>query len=543
MTLACTSQAQAYDIVNRWGATQVDGGGLQRGDPVTLRWSVVPDGQAYSRSGNSQLIQYLDDGWNIPAAQRVPNLTSRSWWNVMNTAYQQFGRVSGVNMVYVAEQNANGTDTGMEGDVRIGGENIDGTPGGALADNTFPNDGDMRIDTTRESDGRPTFWHTNNAALRNLMIHETGHGVGLGHAQNTGVAAVMEGGLRTDIWGLQFDDVYGLNRQYGDPLERNGGNNAAGTATALGNVALGGFVSVGGDAVDSVVEQFDDDWTGVDGNNDTDWFRFTTTAQGFANIKLTPVGPSYTSVQQGAFNAAAQSDLILQLFTASPNVSLLETANKTGLGGMETIGARYLSTPGDYLVRVRGALDFNQFYQLDVALNMAPLAGTSADLNLDGQTNAGDWGLFVENSYTTFAGLGQFDAFQRGDLDFDGDNDVADFRHFKSAYIAMNGANAFASLLGVPEPNTLLMSGMIAIGWGVVQRRRTMPRSQLRSHARRQRFAATALQTTAANSSVEHVGSGAGVPIIVIAASAISICDGSTISSASNPFVTKASPL
>ena len=468
VTLACFSQAQAYDIVNRWGATQVNGGGLQRGDPVTLRWSIVPDGQAYSRSGNSQLIQYLDDGWNIPAVQRTPSLTGRSWWGVMNTAYQQFGRVSGVSMVYVPEQNADGTDAGMEGDVRIGGENIDGTPGGALADNTFPNDGDMRIDTTRESDGRPTFWHTNEAALRNLMIHETGHGVGLGHAQNTGVAAVMEGGLRTDIWGLQFDDVYALNRQYGDPLERNGGNNSASTATTLGNVTLGGFVSVGRDAVDSVVEQFDDDWTGVDGSNDADWFRFTTAAPGFANIKLTPIGPSYTSVQQGAFNAAAQSDLVLQVFTGAPTFNLLETANKTGLGGTEAVGARYLSTAGDYLVRVRGTQDFNQFYQLDVALNAAPLAGTSADLNLDGLTNAGDWGVFTEYSYTTFTGLGQLAAFQRGDLDFDGDNDVTDFRFFKSAYIDVNGAAAFASLVGVPEPAAIFMVavGTVACGLG-----------------------------------------------------------------------------
>jgi serralysin len=471
IVLACSNQARAYDIVNRWGATQVDGGGLQRGDPVTLRWSIVPDGQSYSRSSNSQLIQYLDDGWNVRAAQRVPDLTGRSWWNVMNTAYQQFGRVSGVNMVYVAEQNANGTDAGMEGDIRIGGENIDGTPGGALADNTFPNDGDMRIDTTRESDGRPTFWHTNNAALRNLMIHETGHGVGLGHAQNTGVAAIMEGGLRTDIWGLQFDDVYALNRQYGDPLERNGGNNAAGTATSLGNVTLGGSVSVGRDAVDSVVQQFDDEWVGIDGSNDMDWFKFTTTAPGFANIKLTPIGPSYTSVQQGAFNAAAQSDLILQLFSESPSLSLLETANKTAVSGTESIGARYLATPATYLIRVRGATDFNQFYQLDLALNAAPAAGISADLNLDGAANIADWAIFVSNSYATLDGLGQLDAFQRGDLDFDGDNDVADFRFFKSAYIDVNGADAFANLFGVPEPSSILMAGIVAACCGVGCRR------------------------------------------------------------------------
>ena len=472
MALAGAGPARAYDIVNRWGATQVDGGGLQRGDAVTLRWSVVPDGQSYSRSGNSQLIQYLDDGWNIPAALRVPDLTSRSWWGVMNRAYQQFGRVSGINMVYVAEQNPNGTDTGMEGDIRIGGENIDGTPGGALADNTFPNDGDMRIDTTRESDGRPTFWHTNEAALRNLMIHETGHGVGLGHAQNTGVTAVMEGGLRTDIWGLQFDDVYALNRQYGDPLERNGGNNFAATATSLGDVTLGGSVSVGRDAVDSVVQEFDDDWVGIDGSNDADWFKFTTTAPGFANIQLKPIGPSYVSVQQGNFNAAAQSDLTLQLFTGSSPVSLLENAGKTGLGEAETIGARYLATPATYLLRVRGSQDLNQFYQLDVALNVAPMAGASADLNLDGLSNVDDWALFVANSYTTFGGLGQLDAFRRGDLDYDGDNDVADFRHFKAAYIAANGANAFASLIAIPEPRTFLLAGIVAMAGGAASRRR-----------------------------------------------------------------------
>lgn len=467
-----SGNAWAYDIVNRWSSTQVDGGGLQRGDPVTLRWSVVPDGQSYSRSSNSQLIQYLDDGWNIPAAQRVPDFTGRSWWKVMNTAYQQFARVSGINMVYVAERNANGASTGMTGDIRIGGENIDGTPGGALADNTFPNDGDMRIDTTRESNGRPTFWHTNEAALRNLMIHETGHGVGLGHAQNTGVTAVMEGGLRTDIWGLQFDDVYALNRQYGDPLERNGANNTVGTATQLGNVTLGSSISIGRDATDSVVGEFDDDWVGIDGTTDSDWFKVTIASPGFARLKLTPIGPSYVSVQQGNFDAAAQNDLILQFMKLEPNLTLLEGVNKTGLGGTETIGARYLSTPGTYVMRVRGTQDLNQFYQLDFALDVAPAAGMSADLNLDGVVNIDDWAVFVDNSYTTLSGLGQLEAFQRGDLDFDGDNDVADFKFFKSAFNLANGFGAFENLLAVPEPGSLLIAGMSAVGLSAIRRRR-----------------------------------------------------------------------
>lgn len=458
-------QAAAYDIVNRWGTTQVDGSGLQRGAPVTLRWSIVPDGDSYSRSSNSQLVQYLDDGWNIPAAQRTPDFTNRSWWTVMNNAYAQFARVSGIRMEYVAEKFANGLDTGLEGDIRIGGENIDGTPGGALADNTFPDSGDMRIDTTRESNGRPTSWHSTEAALRNLMIHETGHGVGLGHAQNTGVTAVMEGGLRTDIWGLQFDDVYALNRQYGDPLERNGGNDIPATATPLGTVTLGQEISLGRDAGDSVVQQFDDDWLGIDGSTDLDWFRFTATESGFVNIKLTPGGPSYVSVQQGNFNAAAQNNLVLDLFQASPTsstLSIIKSANLNGLGGTEIIGGLVLQ-PADYIVRVRGSQDKNQFYQLDLSLTGAPATGTSIDLNVDGVTSIDDWAIFQTHSFTTFPGLGQWDAFQRGDLDFDGDNDLADFRLFKSIFNSLNGAGAFESMLSVPEPSSLLLAcGMVA---------------------------------------------------------------------------------
>ncbi|BBO31617.1 matrixin family metalloprotease [Lacipirellula parvula] len=464
-------QAAAYEIVNRWSATQVDGGGLQRGDPVTLRWSIVPDGESYSRSSNSQLVQYLDDGWNIPAAQRTPDYTNRSWWTVMNTAYAQFARVSGIRMEYVAEKFANGVDTGLAGDIQIGGENIDSTPGGALADNTFPDSGDMRIDTTRETNGQPTFWHSTEAALRNLMIHETGHGVGLGHAQNTGVAAVMEGGLRTDIWGLQFDDVYALNRQYGDPLERNGGNDIASKASPLGSFTTGQSISRGRDAVDSTVNQFDSDWLGIDGTSDADWFRFTTVGTGFANIKLTPIGPSYVSVQQGNFNAAAQSDLTLQLLTANPTVSEIKRANNTGIGGVESIGAMFLSTPGDYLIRIRGNQDANQFYQLDVSFTEAPATGTSVDLNLDGVTSRADWELFLTYSYTNFPGLGQRDAFGRGDLDFDGDNDVADFRLFKSIFNSVNGAGAFENLLRVPEPSSLLLAGAF-IGVAASRKRR-----------------------------------------------------------------------
>ncbi len=293
--------------------------------------------------------------------------------------------------------------TGAFGDIRIGGENIDGTPGGALADNMFPDGGDMRIDTTRETNGSVGSYFSTEPGLRNLVLHESGHGVGLGHAEflNNSAHAVMEGGIRTDIWGFQFDDVYALNRQYGDRNERGRGNDLPAYATTLGTINTGSSAAVGLDALDSVVQQFDDDFVGVDGTNDTDWFRFTVAGESFANIKLTPAGPSYTTVKQGSFNAAAQSDLILQVYKASPSLTLLQTVDETGLGAAEEVGAQYLTTAGDYLVRVRGKQDVNQFYQLDVAVSGFPAPGTSADLNFDGVTNGLDWGLFITNQGTT----------------------------------------------------------------------------------------------------------------------------------------------
>ncbi|MCA9236499.1 MAG: matrixin family metalloprotease [Planctomycetales bacterium] len=469
------STAPGFDIGGRWSSTQIDGSGLQRGDPVTLRWSIVPDGHSYDRSANSNLIQFLDDGWNVAAAQRTADFTNRPWFDVISNAYAQYSRVSSIAMTYVPEQNAAGVSTGQFGDIRIGGENLDGTPGGALADNTYPDGGDMRIDTTRENDGSVGFYFASEPGLRNLVIHETGHGVGLGHAQfvNGSAKAVMEGGLRTDIWGLQFDDVYALNRQYGDPQERGSGNNTYTTATSLGDFTTTGRTAMGLDASDSVVNQFDDDWLGIDGRNDADWFKFSVTGQTFAKLKVTPIGPTYETVQQGVFNAAAQNDLVLQLFSATPSLELLTTSDSGALGAAELINSQYLSGAGDYYFRVRGKQDLNQFYRIDLLLDdRLPSAGTSADLNFDGVATADDWALFVANASTTFPETTGFDAFKLGDLDLDGDNDYADFKFFKTAYELANGAGSFAALTAVPEPATLLLAGVATLMAAVIRRRR-----------------------------------------------------------------------
>lgn len=446
--------AAAFDIGGRWSATQLDGSGLQRGDPVTLRWSIVPDGKSYERSSpgkTSNLVQFLDDGWNVPAAQRTPDFTNRAWWTVINDAYAQYSRVSGVTLTYVPEQDSSGVSTGQFGDIRIGGEDFNGDPGGALADNVYPDGGDMRIDTARESDGSIGFYFSTEPGLRNLVIHETGHGVGLGHSNpvNNSAKAVMEGGLRTDIWGLQFDDIYALNRQYGDPLEKNGGNDIYTMATDLGDLGSSGRFVWGLSASDTVVNQFDDDWLGIDGRNDTDWFKFTISGSTFASIRVQPLGPTYETVEQGVFNALAQSDLVLQLFTIDPDIVLITNLDEGTVGQAERIDSQYLS-PGDYYFRVRGKQDLNQFYRIDFLLDDArPIA----DFDVDGDVDAVDL-TFWHGGFGLTAGASQ----DEGDADKDGDVDGRDFLIWQRQ-LGLN-ISPTATAQAVPEVQTLLLTAV-----------------------------------------------------------------------------------
>jgi len=400
------SAANAYDIGNRWTNTQVDGSGIARGDAITLRWSVVPDGEDYSRDNNSEVIEYLDDGWNVEPVDRSADLTNRPWWNWMDRVYDQYSRVSGISMIYVHEQFANGTDSGMEGDIRIGGQVIPESGSNTLADNAFPNNGDMRIDTRRDADGDPDFFHSNGPQLRNLIAHESGHGIGLNHSDIlSGTNAAMETPLDADFWGMQFDDIYAMNRSYGDPLEKNGGNDTLGMAYDLGSHGLGSSAIVGSDASDGVVNENDGDWVGIDGNSDLDWYRVSVADTGAMSVSLRPQGPAYETQEQGSFDAKLQSNLSFRLYDAFG--TLQTTVENAGLGEGEQLGPFAVTTPGDYYVRVAGTEDRNQFYELAVEVDR-PLVLT-VDRNTGGMTVTSPFGDVEFDAYTITSANGVLD--------------------------------------------------------------------------------------------------------------------------------------
>ena len=396
--------AQAWDITNRWTNTKTDGGGNSRGDALTLLWSLVPDGESWSRGGPSDLIDYLDVGWNVSAANRVPDLTNRPWWQMMDRVYEQYERTTGLTLTYEPEQLPDGTDTGKSGDLRVGGVPFtwENDKGGVLADNSFPNNGDMRIDTYRGSNGVPSFWHTNNAAFRNLISHETGHGMGLSHSDISGANAVMETPLETNFWGLQFDDIYALNRLYGDPLEKNGGNDTSATAYDFGRLDIGSSFTLGTDATNSSVNEMDDDWVGIDGSSDEDWFSFLVIDPIELNVTVTPIGPSYTTQEQGSVNAASRSNLNFTVYDTN-GTSVLTNVNSTGIGQAEQLSFFNISTTGRYYIRVEGTEDTNQFYRFDISASTA----VPNDLNWVGRFSS-NWDALGESNFSDTSGLTVF---------------------------------------------------------------------------------------------------------------------------------------
>ena len=392
-----------FEIVNRWTFTALSGGGLGQGTPTMLTWSIVPDGTDANGGGGfvpSNMIAVFDNLFNEPSAGD-PDLTTRFWHGLIQQSLDRWGEVSGIE--YVFEPNDDGAtnfgaggSVGVRGDVRIGGFNIDG-PNNVLAFNQFPNVGDMAIDTS-------DLGLFGNAALgfrlfRNVFSHEQGHGIGFAHLESNNAAFLMEPFISGAFDGPQLDDILAVQRQYGDALEKENnfqGNNTIGNASELGSIADGDIAIIGIDgSTGTVVAGNDVDFVSIDDNSDVDFFSFTVTELGFADIVLTPVGASYNQSPQfqgGGIpsNPSAFANLSLTLFDA--NGSAFAASNSQPAGSQESILAQFLA-PGEYFARVSGSTNNVQLYTLRVEFDAidvpVPTAPSIASFE-SGEIIAGD---------------------------------------------------------------------------------------------------------------------------------------------------------
>ena len=271
---------------NRW-TNPVGGPSPNVGDAATVTWGIVPDGTVNNEGQASDLIAFFNGIYGDNGSTTV---VGHSWFPLIAKSFDEWSFDTGINFEFepnddgVTQSNtaaSRGID-GVRPDIRLFGGAIDGNFG-VLAFNFFPNaggnsgsDGDMKIDTTDN-------WYQNNSdgatgpnrGLHNVLIHESGHGIGLGHVIPVNQSKVMEPSITLAFRGAQHDDVLAGQSLYGD---RFGDNDSSLTATDLGTYS--GITLT----VDNV---------SIDQDNDTDWYSFDATAGTSISLSVSPLGELY----------------------------------------------------------------------------------------------------------------------------------------------------------------------------------------------------------------------------------------------------------
>ena len=360
----------AYFLDGRWRP-------FVQGSPTTLSWSFVPDGLTIGSAGS-----WDNNGNSGPSDlfSRMGSLFGSSIWiEKVEACFARWEELTGVSYVRVTYQGtpwddgamwgtAGDIDQELRGDIRIAMRNIDGSSGGILAYNFFPSHGDMMIDRW----GNWASSANDYRFLRNVVMHEHGHGLGLYHVCSTNTGQLLEPYINTSFDGPQHDDLRAGQRQYGDPFEE---DNSPAEATYLGTVSMETPLTAGAVPDPAIPHS---GLLSIDGNDEEDWFRFTATAaQTLATVAVTPKGYHYDSSPEESSGCTCcnyiDSDLMADL-----NVQIVDTDGSTVLGtgdsaptGMtETLSDVVLPAPGDYYVRVYegDAPSESQLYELELSI-------------------------------------------------------------------------------------------------------------------------------------------------------------------------------
>ncbi len=365
-----------FNSGTRWAQTAMDPN--SQGIPgvrTTLTYSFVPDGTPVpdgvgEGAGVSNLFAFLNGIYGSPAA----------WQSLYAQVFARWSQLTGIT--YVLESNDDGATmfdspgiAGVRGDLRLAAKFIDGNSN-ILAYNFFPDSGDMVIDS---GDNFYNNTANNSLALRNVLAHEHGHGMGLFHVCSIDQTKLMEPFISTNYDGPRHDDIRGAQTLYGDSLEP---NNAVGQATDLGAISSGTPVVAGAPAAPAV--DFGSR-IGIANGDDQDWFRFTVSNSRVLTASVRPVGLSYNdTVQNGSCgnagsccpgsvtNSTAQAALGLEIRNSTGATVL---ASAAGVLGAASVVDDLCLSAGTYYARIfaAGGVSEAQLYSLTLQADVAAI--------------------------------------------------------------------------------------------------------------------------------------------------------------------------
>jgi hypothetical protein len=397
------------------------------GTPAQVSWSMVPDGLNIpsSFSGDptaaSELFSRLDSQFSTQGGRAT-------WIARLQSCFDRWEALSGLDFTRVtaagvdwddgASWGTGGNDT-TRGDIRISMRNIDGS-NGILAYCFFPASGDMVID-------RSESWGSNASQhifLRNVVMHEMGHGLGFDHVCSNNTSQLMEPFYSGAFDGPRQDDIRAVHRCYGDNNEN---DNTAATAVAL--TLTNGVSATFGTPPNppTGVNDTASSTLSIDANGEADFFKFTTANSGSKlDVTLTPLGTSYDDNAQAGngscpsgttTNALAQANLAVQVIGTN-GTTVLATASAGASGVAESLVDVILNSSGTFYVKVYETDTPGQTQLYRLTLRIDP-ASVCPDTDGDGVDDCTD-GCPQDASKTTpgVCGCGV------PEIDTDGDGDL-----------------------------------------------------------------------------------------------------------------------
>lgn len=340
-----------YFLGSRWPGNQ--------GAPTEVTWSFVPDtlsipNQIGEGTANSSLFSRMDALFASQGGRAT-------WIHRFEQCFARWSELSGVTYTHITF-GGNDWDDGAtwglggnanRGDVRICMKPIDGTFG-ILAFNLYPSNGDMTMDRSENwSDSS-----NQNLFLRQTVMHEHGHGLGLDHVCSNDRKFLMEPVLDTTFDGPRLDAIRAVQRHYGDPYEP---DNATSNPNYMGSLAPGGLIDDMCIAPDPVTGSNPNNFSlcSIDGDGENDYFSFDLTASATVTVTVDPVGATYDDNAQASngscpsghsTDALSFADLAIQVIDTDGS-SVLATADDTGKGSGEVLGV-LLPSAGTYFVRI-----------------------------------------------------------------------------------------------------------------------------------------------------------------------------------------------